>query len=94
MTEVTCDDAMVGDRVYIYTYPITPIYMCEAEVFGYQHVQCEEYQDNFYHGPACGRNCHCDSQCHLITGRVVLYVKGEGVHEQMGGGGCREREEV
>ena len=41
---------------------------CEVWVHGYEYYPCGFYDGDYRWGKACLENCHCERQCHVITG--------------------------
>ena len=50
-------------------------FLCEIIIIGYQYVECELYNGDFYYGPGCLLKCeNCDVQCDMINGDCPLYT--------------------
>ena len=65
-----CKQTMRGNEVVLYTMTNeTRIHICEIEIWGYRYAECVEYEREFYYGPSCELPCHCETQCHYITGK-------------------------
>ena len=46
------------------------VLMCEVVVMGYRFRECRQFQSSYFYGPGCLQNCHCTSQCHLLSGML------------------------
>ena len=65
---VHCESLMIGRYVKITQPNVKDMTFCEVVVNGYQYHHCEFYDGDYRYGLGCVQKCHCQDQCHQISG--------------------------